>query len=294
MAMKISRRTFIRRGTAGVAAAIILTSCGDHHSVTIHSHNDYARQQPFYGAYENGASSIECDMFYVGNDTFLVGHDLCDLDSAATFDKLYLEPLAKAVREGGRSITLMVEIKSQDPQAYVDALQRKLEPYSDIFDPKQKRNACGLLITGWHFPEDCSKYPSWFKYDYQYNGFNWTEIDPVRLETIGMISMNYGALKSREEVLKVIDFAHSLGKPVRFWNAPDNPEGWQMLLDMGVDCISTDNVADCILQSHRPRIISRKSHVRNLALTPDMAHLDTCRTGNNWNLFIFKTITSQS
>ena len=215
-------------------------------SLSVHSHNDYQRAVPFYDAYRDGASSIECDMFYVGGDTFLVGHDTADLDSSKTFDKLYLEPLARSIREGGRSITLMVEIKSSDPDAYVDALQRKLEPYADIFDPSVNPDPCRLLITGWHFPEDYSRHPSWFKYDYQYNGCDWSAMDAGRLETVGMISMNYGALHGREEVRKVIDFAHSLGKSVRFWGAPDDPEGWKMLSETGVDFISTDRVGDCV------------------------------------------------
>ena len=229
-----------------IALAAMVSSCTSR-SVIIHSHNDYARERPFWGAYEAGAGSIECDMFYVGNDTFLVGHDLADLDSAFTFENMYLEPLAQSVRNGGRSITLMVEIKSSDPDAYVDALERILVPYADVFDPEVNPDACKLLITGWHFPEDYSRHPSWFKYDYQYNGCDWTSMDKAKLETIGMISMNYGALESLEEVQSVIDFAHSLGKPVRFWNAPDDSEGWKMLLEMGVDCISTDDVAKCSL-----------------------------------------------
>ena len=234
-----------------LALAAFAVSCSSR-VVAVHSHNDYATQNPFWGAYEAGAGSIECDMFYVGNETFLVGHDLKDLDSAATFENMYLEPLAGAVRSGGRSVTLMVEIKSSDPDAYVDALARKLERYADVFDPEVNPHACGLLITGWHFPEDYSRHPSWFKYDYQYNGCDWSSMDEGRLGTVGMISMNYGALKNREEVQRVIDFAHSLGKPVRFWNAPDDREGWGLLLEMGADCISTDNVSQCLLFVNSP------------------------------------------
>ena len=36
--------------------------------------------------------------------------------------------------------------------------------------------------------------------------------------------------------------AHAQGRRIRFWNAPDSPAGWSVLLEAGVDLINTDNL----------------------------------------------------
>jgi alkaline phosphatase len=35
---------------------------------------------------------------------------------------------------------------------------------------------------------------------------------------------------------------HASGKKIRFWNAPDNPQSWQTLMNIGVDYINTDHI----------------------------------------------------
>jgi hypothetical protein len=37
--------------------------------------------------------------------------------------------------------------------------------------------------------------------------------------------------------------AHAQARRIRFWNAPDSPAGWTVLLEAGVDLINTDNLA---------------------------------------------------
>ena len=235
----------------------------------VHAHNDYQSSVPFYMAYAFKADVIECDMHYIedgsGGGAFLVGHDAADLDSTKTFESMYLEPLVTAFRCNGgcawrdepeRRLTLMVEIKTKNPDAYVDALHERLSRYPDVFDPEVNPRAVGILITGWEFPAHKEKYPEHYLYDYQYNGVKWDSVTPDEAGRIGSISMNFGALsrwKGRGEisaedlakVQKVIDFAHSLGKSVRFWGAPDCEECWLLLASLGADYISTDRVAEC-------------------------------------------------
>ena len=247
-----------------MAALSAAAGAAQQHSPLVHSHNDYQKPVPFYMAYACKADVIECDMHYIG-DTFFVGHDSKDVDSTRTFESMYLEPLVTIFRcngghawlnEPGRKLTLMAEIKTPNPDEYVDALQGRLSRYPDVFDPSVNPSAVGILITGWKFPSHPEKYPSYYKYDYQYNGFDWRTLTPDILEHIGSISMNFGALSrwkgegeiSAEEKAKVqavIDFAHSLGKPVRFWGAPDCAACWDLLVSMGADYISTDHISQC-------------------------------------------------
>jgi hypothetical protein len=42
---------------------------------------------------------------------------------------------------------------------------------------------------------------------------------------------------------QIVEKAHQQGRKVRFWNAPDTSEGWQLLWSAGVDLINTDDLA---------------------------------------------------
>src|SRR5207248_6276262 len=39
-----------------------------------------------------------------------------------------------------------------------------------------------------------------------------------------------------------LDRAHAQKRLVRFWNTPDRPDAWRLLLDAGVDVIGTDDL----------------------------------------------------
>ncbi|MFC3366353.1 hypothetical protein ACFOG5_24525 [Pedobacter fastidiosus] len=43
---------------------------------------------------------------------------------------------------------------------------------------------------------------------------------------------------------ELIENAHKIGKPFRFWNAPDNEASWKLLLNLGADIINSDKVAE--------------------------------------------------
>ncbi|MCX8108374.1 MAG: hypothetical protein N3G20_06175, partial [Verrucomicrobiae bacterium] len=42
---------------------------------------------------------------------------------------------------------------------------------------------------------------------------------------------------------KLVEKAHGKGRLIRFWDTPDNPEGWSVLYDAGVDLLNTDKPA---------------------------------------------------
>jgi alkaline phosphatase len=47
----------------------------------------------------------------------------------------------------------------------------------------------------------------------------------------------------KAKFIELINNAHKLGKPFRFWGAPDNQACWKLLHDLGADIINTDQVA---------------------------------------------------
>jgi alkaline phosphatase len=50
--------------------------------------------------------------------------------------------------------------------------------------------------------------------------------------------------KEKLRIREVIDSIHFLNNKIRFWNAPDNPNAWEILMKMGVDYINTDKITE--------------------------------------------------
>jgi alkaline phosphatase len=48
-----------------------------------------------------------------------------------------------------------------------------------------------------------------------------------------------------ERLRDVITDAHRLGKPVRFWGAPDTRDCWRTLISLGANIISTAHLKTC-------------------------------------------------
>ena len=227
--------------------------------VLIHSHNDYAQLSPFWLAYSQKAHSVECDMFYVGRGKFLIGHGRDDFRYNQIFDVWYLEPIVRMYRYNGglawpedkeNFLQLYIDIKSEDPDAFVKALVKKLKKYPDVFDSSVNPLAC-RVVTGGN-PKDFDKYPAIINFDGNLD----KEYTPAQLERVALFSEYFGnyshwdgkgplpaedELKIKEAVAK----AHSLGKPIRFWEAPDNAAAWQKLIELGVDYLNTDKLAEC-------------------------------------------------
>lgn len=245
-----------------VICAITAISSFAQYPVLIHSHNDYNRTVPFYQAYAQKVRTIECDMYYMGGSKFLVAHNLSDAREENTFDKLYLEPIVGVYKTNGghawaddanRELQLMVDIKSDDADAFLKALVKKLKKYPEVFDRSVNPKACLVIVTGKiPSPADFEKYPSFITFD----GTLDMELTPAQLERVTLFSeyfRNYsrwngkGTLIYDEEVKvkEAIAKAHALGKPIRFWGGPDSVTTWYTWVNFGVDYINTDRLEKC-------------------------------------------------
>jgi alkaline phosphatase len=228
--------------------------------VLVHSHNDYRQNVPFYLAYSQQVYSIEADLFATEDGNLLIGHDQKDLTPDATFKDLYVLPLVKLFKENnGKAwknsdniLQLMVELKSAT-EPTLSLVVDILKEYPEVFDPAVNPFAVKVVITG-NVPKaaDFDKYPAFISFDGQID----TNYTPEQLERIALISppfFNYalwngkGTLiaEQKERVQAVIDKAHSMGKPIRFWGTPDGITAWNTLHNMGVDIINTDRVEKC-------------------------------------------------
>lgn len=228
--------------------------------ILLHSHNDYRQPVPFYQAYDQKFSSIEADIYATKKeDELLVAHDREELPTAPTLDESYIKPLVKLYHQNGgrawkdadKTLILLIDLKSAaDPT--LDRLIKKLQAYPDVFDPTVNPWAVRVVISGNRpDPDDYEKYPPLISFDGQK-----TDYTPKHLERITMISLNLrnytrwngeGEMTDDDhaKVTEVIEKAHALGKPIRFWGTPDGPTAWRTFHSMGVDYINTDTPEAC-------------------------------------------------
>lgn len=229
--------------------------------VKIHSHNDYTRTMPFYEAYAQKAYSIEVDLFY-NEDGFYVSHEQNDIDKQKTFEALYLEPIrsinmmnkGKAWADGG-IFQLLIEIKSDNREDFMNALVKLLDRHPELFNPEVNPNAVRIVITGnIPAPAHFHRYPAYIQFD----GNPDESYTDEQLKRVALFSTNFKLFshwngkglpiqKEKERLVAAINKSHALGKPIRFWGAPDGITAWNTLYTLGVDYINTDDPVGCAL-----------------------------------------------
>lgn len=212
----------------------------------IHSHNDYLQTVPFWSAYANDLGSIEADVFYK-NETLYVTHSESEIIKERTIQSLYFQPLQKIIElELGnqQEIQLLIDIKS-DPYETLDKLISTLKNYPDIINNEK----ISIVISGNRPDEkDYTNYADYIKFDHQ--NLEMLE-DKKAWEKIALVSLNFkdfsewngkGRLTAGDykKVKTVIDSVHSLGKPFRFWGAPDSKTAWKVFKELNMDFINTD------------------------------------------------------
>ncbi len=218
----------------------------------IFAHNDYARPEPFFVAYDLRVGYIEADVFLVDGD-LLVAHHQNETEAGRTLAALYLQPLSKAVTENHgsvysdpeRDLTLMVDLKTEGT-ATLHKLVQRLQEYPSLLDCKTLH----FMISG-HVPppEQWKDYPSFILID----GRPAIPYTPEQLKRVAMISTNFrdhvqwdGKGELRGEALKKIkmlmDEVHAKGKKIRFWATPDFETAWNKQMQLNFDVIVTDDV----------------------------------------------------
>ena len=113
-----------------------------------HAHNDYRHERPLLDALAHGFTSVEADVFLVG-EKLCVAHDADEIRPERTLCSLYLDPLRECVRQNigcvlpeGPQVTLLIDIKTEAEATY-GALDNVLKQYKDIltiFGPNTQQN----------------------------------------------------------------------------------------------------------------------------------------------------------
>ena len=214
----------------------------------IHSHNDYEQERPFFEAYAEKANIIEVDL-YLSKGKLKVCHNREDIETAKTVEEMYLEPIKNLSKKGEPiDITLMIDIK--DTHQTLFKLFELLDNHykEQLGDKKLKLLVCGDVPN----EEELKKYPPYVQFDARLTA----EHSAKQLERIGLYSMDFKLFSQwngkgtmpRQDALAIkqmINKVHAMGKPIRFWGAPDNLNTWKVFTSMHIDVLNTDNIAAC-------------------------------------------------
>ncbi|HVX51176.1 MAG TPA: phosphatidylinositol-specific phospholipase C/glycerophosphodiester phosphodiesterase family protein [Chitinophagaceae bacterium] len=225
-----------------------------------HSHNDYEQPVPFYAAYNAGFGSIEADIFLIKGQ-LLVAHSFEELKKNRSLEDYYIKPLLNFVEKNNgypftdtsRRLQMMIDIKTGAVNT-LDSLEGLLKKYPQLIN----NSHIHWVISG-NRPKDSTwqQCPAFIWFD----GILSKQYGAVALQKIVMMSDDFKSFSNwngegeipAADLEKLKEFtarAHAAGKTVRFWDAPDNPGTWRMLMQLGVDYINTDKIKELSAYLH--------------------------------------------
>ena len=229
-----------------------------------HAHNDYLHDPPLLKALQHGFTSVEADIFLVG-DKLCVAHESKKVTPERTLQSLYLEPLRQRVKENGGRVyreaarfILMIDIKTAAEPTY-RRLHEVLAGYQDMlttFDAEGRKEKAILVIVSGNRPLKLMQVQP-----VRYAGYDGRLADlnsDLSADVIPMISDQWvkpftwkgeGPMpeEERQRLNNIVRKAHAKGRLVRFWLTPDDPSKereavWRELLAADVDLINTDDL----------------------------------------------------
>jgi len=219
-----------------------------------HSHNDYENPRPFHAAYEHAFGSIEADIFLLDGKLF-VAHDEHELKLRRTLEDLYLRPLDSVLQahnehayaDTKQSLQILIDVKTE-AKATLAKLIEILRNHPTLINTPSLR----WVISGNRPPQnEFASYPPFILFD----GVMSQSYEAPALQKIAMMSDNFksysswnglGALPETDKstLEEIIGKWHSRHIPVRFWNAPDQPEAWTWFIRLKSDFINTDHIPE--------------------------------------------------
>ena len=257
-----------------IVGSFFISVNGQYTTLNAHSHNDYLQKIPFFLAYEHHFGSVEADIWTTDGD-LLVAHEQKTITKDRSLDSMYLMPIVRLFRQNrgqawkDRSGTfqLLIDVKSEVEPA-LKLLAEKVSCFPEVFDPRVNPDAVRIVITGNRpEPENFKNFPAFFFFD----GKLTLNYSPDQLERVAMFSENLGILCSwrgkepmsqtdRARLIQIIGGVHQNHRPIRFWNAPDDAQAWDLLLNLNVDYINTDHITELsefLTSKNASQLISR-------------------------------------
>lgn len=224
-------------------------------STVVFSHNDYVQAIPFTNAYNHGIGYIEVDV-YLRHDSLLVAHEINEINTEKTLQKLYLDPLSEKIKKNNgtvfpdadKSLVLMIDLKTDGEQT-IPILIQILISYPNLITSKS--NLKIVLSGSMPSPGTWDQYPDYIWFD----GRPTIAYDRNALMRVAFVSTNFknysnwNGLDSISEdddrkIMSLIQQVHVLKKSLRFWATPDTENAWAYLVKRKVDILGTDRVSE--------------------------------------------------
>ncbi|NCD69781.1 alkaline phosphatase [Mucilaginibacter agri] len=251
-----------------------------------HSHNDYHQNIPFLQAYFAGMGSIEADVFLL-NGKLYVAHEKKEIAPDRTLNNMYLKPLATFFAQHGnrpyadtaQKLQLVIDVK-EDHEHVIPALIKELAPYQRVFNNPVNKWAVKVVLSGdMPAPAQFKDYPSYIYFDGRPN----IPYTNEELKHVAMISDDLGNYTKwngkgtptppdSAKLSGLINAAHAMHKPFRFWATQDSPNTWIQLEKLGADWINTDHPQQ--LQD----FLSNRSKLEYINPTPYPVYQPTYKT----------------
>lgn len=254
----------MKSGTLAAIACGALLSVPAHGQSPLeraHAHNDYEHARPLFDALDRGFGSIEADVYLV-NGALLVAHDRDSVRSDRTLEALYLAPLrAWTSARAGRvypdrpPLTLLIDVKSHADSTWA-ALEPLLRQYDDVItswhgDSMTTRPVIAVISGERPLTTLSGQRDRWAALDGRLADLAATHGVPAA--AMPLVSDDWKQItkwrgngappnSARRRVEQAVARAHAQGRRLRFWNTPDSPAAWRLLLESGVDLIGADDL----------------------------------------------------
>jgi hypothetical protein len=226
-----------------------------------HAHNDYQHARPLFDALDRGFGSVEADIYLV-DGALLVSHDRDSVRADRTLEALYLAPLrAWIAMHGGRvysgrpPLTLLVDVKS-DADSTWTVLEPLLRRYDDLItswhgDSMTTRPVIAVISGERPLVTLPAERDRWAGLDGRLADLEARNATPAT--AMPLVSSDWKEItkwrgegappsSTRRRLAQAVARAHAQGRRLRFWNTPDLPVVWQLLLESGVDLIGADDL----------------------------------------------------
>ncbi len=229
-----------------------------------HAHNDYLHDPPLVAALEHGFTSVEADIFLVG-DKLCIAHEPNKVTPERTLQSLYLDPLRQRVKanegrvhRGEARFLLFIDIKTAAEPTY-QKLHEVLAQYRDmltVFGSEGRKDGAITVIVSGNRPLDLMR-----SQPVRYAGYDGRLIDldsDACADLIPLISDQWTrnftwrgegpmAPQERQKLNDIVRKAHAKGRLVRFWATPEVRSAareavWRELLAADVDLLNSDDL----------------------------------------------------
>jgi hypothetical protein len=226
-----------------------------------HAHNDYEHARPLLDALDRGYGSVEADIYLV-DGALLVAHARDSVRAGRTLESLYLAPLRAWIAAHGGSVhagrpplTLLIDVKSHAESTWT-ALEPVLQRYDDVIaswhgDSMTTRPVVAVISGERPLVTLPAQRDRWAGLDGRLADLDSAHAPPF--SAMPLVSDDWKEITKwrgrgappksvRRRVASAVAKAHAQGRRLRFWNTPDVPVVWRLLVRSGVDLIGADDL----------------------------------------------------